>query len=44
MQADFFLAGDLDTDLDGDGFVNFNDLSLLQLSFFGPPGPSGIVQ
>ena len=39
MKANFFAMGDLDTDLDGDGFTNFADLSITKALLFGPPGP-----
>jgi subtilisin-like proprotein convertase family protein len=42
MKANFFQTGDLDTDMNGDGFTNFSDLALLKAGFFGPPGPSGV--
>ena len=42
MKANFFLAGDLDTDMNGDGFTNFTDLGALKGDFFLPPGPSGV--
>ena len=41
-KANFFRAGDLDTDNNGDGMTNFLDLALLKDMFFGPPGPSGV--
>ena len=31
-----------DADLNGDGVVNFVDLSILKQRFFKPPGPSGL--
>lgn len=43
LRLDFFLNGDLDTDLDGDGQVNVGDLGLLRTLFFAPPGPSGVA-
>lgn len=43
MKNHFFAAGDLDTDLDGDGNTNFIDLGILKALVFGPPGPSGIT-
>ncbi len=38
-KANFFVAGDLDTDNNGDGLTNFADLNILKAYFFGPPGP-----
>lgn len=43
MAANFFMPGDLNTDLDGSGLTNFGDLGLMSQYFFGPPGPSGIL-
>jgi len=39
----FFQEGDLDGDLNGDGVVNFTDLSMMKDAFFGEPGPAGPV-
>ncbi|MBT8444633.1 MAG: VCBS repeat-containing protein [Gammaproteobacteria bacterium] len=39
-KTNFFAAGDLDTDNDGDGNTNFADLNVVKSFFFGPPGPS----
>jgi cysteine-rich repeat protein len=42
MSQVFFIPGDVDADLNGDGQVNFADLAILE-SFAGlPPGPSGL--
>lgn len=38
----FFVAGDFDTDNNGDGITNFLDLAVLSGQFFGRPGPSGL--
>ncbi len=40
-KKNFFQAGDLDTDNNGDGLTNAIDLGVLRSFFFGPPGPSG---
>lgn len=37
------FSTDDDADLDGDGFVNFADLSVVFDFFFGEPGPSGLA-
>lgn len=42
MSANFFMSGDLSTDLDGDGMTNFADLNALRGQFFASPGPSGV--
>lgn len=42
MKANFFLAGDLDTDLNGDGQTSFGDLGILKDFFFAAPGPTGL--
>ena len=39
-KANFFQAGNLDTDNNGDNQTNFADLNILKAFFFGPPGPS----
>ncbi len=39
-KANFFQAGIIDTDNNGDGQTNFADLDILKDFFFGPPGPS----
>ena len=41
MKSRFFTT-DEDADLNGDGSVNFADLSMMKESFFQPPGPSGL--
>ena len=41
MKGVFFLAGDLEEDMDGSGSVNFTDLGFLKAGFFLPPGPAG---
>jgi hypothetical protein len=42
MKSVFFSTDPL-TDLDGDGKTDFADLAILKATFFGPPGPSGLV-
>ena len=42
MKANFFLPGDLPTDVNNDGATNFTDLGILKADFFGVPGPSGV--
>ena len=39
---DVHAATDADTDIDGNGIVDFLDLGQLKQAFFGPPGPSGL--
>ena len=41
MRANFFVVGDLVTDLNGDGVTNSGDLGIFRTQFFGTPGPSG---
>jgi len=43
MRPNFFMTGDLVTDMNGDGVTNFGDLALLKSRFFTPPGPSGVA-
>ncbi|MGV6857492.1 MAG: proprotein convertase P-domain-containing protein [bacterium] len=42
MRGQFFSA-DADSDLSGDGRVNFADLAIMKTLFGGPPGPSGLA-
>ena len=37
-----FFTDDEDADLNGDGNVNFIDLGIVKMSYFQPPGPSGV--
>lgn len=41
MKANFFMPGDTDTDLNGDGNTNFPDLAIMKDLMFLAPGPSG---
>lgn len=43
MRANFFISGDLDTDLNGDGHTAFVDLGIVKNFFFGAPGPTGLA-
>ena len=36
-----FGTSDPNADLDGSGFVNFQDLAMLRLMYYKAPGPSG---
>ena len=38
----FLVAGDLDTDNNGDGVTNFIDFAVFGSQFLGAPGPSGL--
>ena len=42
LTGDFLATGDLDTDINGDGVVNFVDIAQFQSYFLNPPGPSGL--
>ncbi len=42
LSNNFFMTGDLVTDLNGDGITNFADLQIMKGFAFGPPGPSGV--
>ena len=42
MAENFFVPGDLVTDLDGSGQTNFGDLGIMTQYFFIGPGPSGL--
>jgi hypothetical protein len=42
MKANFFMQGDLPTDMNESGTTNFGDLALLKQHFLQPPGPSGV--
>lgn len=37
------LHGNSDADLNGSGFVGFEDVGILKAFFFGTPGPSGLL-